>query len=606
MAEDTPSVSGQDPVTPPVEALRLPDPIVRIRPEISTFLTGILVPVSSDVDSVFSREKNLTPRQLLLFPYLPTGPVYSLERNTTKNDGTFHVDHLKVTAGVVSEEVSLVEKGSRVLVPLPHDTEIIRFSLGQDASRRAGDREVPSFVVKAVKGRDRTEYVMYDSLDRQVGQLAADPIMLASQQSIKTTTLQETTYPDGRAPTEMLVVGEKIDMKNPIAHCVVSLVTGIDGRSYMLVEGTGAGVTVQLSSKLVKEAKDNAVSPRELAYGDRVSGLASLACEDHPERNEDFAVNYNGTFMLLDGMGGQGNEGDGYRASRIAASVIGWVLNTIPHNASAQLVGEKFDEAIRLADEVLAQSLPDGGGTTIVLAKQVGRQLVYRKVGDSRLSLFDGEQFIFETVDDSIVGTWENVAKDNGGWAPLQTKFQEYVEKRYHRGMFAENIAQFIAECQKYGYQVKSEGGGYYVRLQGIDFDSIRRNLKRVADTRVYNPIDGYASFLRNFISASVGGGPKRKLTIERGIIDVKPGQRIVLYSDGVSDPATSYQIEKALRVMASKPAAEQAQSLVRLAEAITTGALGASSHPLHAISIDGENTRKKPDDRVAVVAYVQ
>ncbi|HYC79791.1 MAG TPA: PP2C family protein-serine/threonine phosphatase [Candidatus Binatia bacterium] len=268
-----------------------------------------------------------------------------------------------------------------------------------------------------------------------------------------------------------------------------------------------------------------------------VVGVESVASEKHPERNEDraFGLPEHGVFGVFDGMGGYSG---GERAAGLASEIIKremkeWFIEPDSERSSPYHVGHAMYDAMILADRKIREEsnsnseVADMGTTgslvTIIETEKNGAmKAVIVNIGDSRVYIL--RKYILKqvTLDDSPI------YKDVEDARSLQAKFSE------------------VRDPQKELLP---------------------------AEQSLWNR--------RNQISQALGAGH-----LDSGIIaiDVLPGDKILLCSDGISDNLTDSQIQRQLTQ--NKHNQEAARDLVK-------AALEASRSRL---------PRSKPDDMTAMV----
>jgi serine/threonine protein phosphatase PrpC len=277
----------------------------------------------------------------------------------------------------------------------------------------------------------------------------------------------------------------------------------------------------------------------------------SIACERHPERNEDrvIADEQRGIAAVFDGVGG---SAAGEIASRTAAlsTVTGWkeaVQQMQKHQGKLSLLAEcnkadlcdilkqlvaKADEQVRTAGAEKAGT--DDLATTVAMAAfcrnadHKSYTMVYAHVGDSRIYLLrEGQPLQRLTSDDGLLA--------------------KLVENQIVNESDALRIDQAMRASQ----------------LSDTEYSYFR---------------------LRGGITQALGGPLPPSIHVNR--IDIFPGDRILLCTDGIHDNLTDEEIEHVLRTCPRTALARVLveQSVLR-------------SHEERPLTI-----RAKPDDMSAVV----
>jgi serine/threonine protein phosphatase PrpC len=292
------------------------------------------------------------------------------------------------------------------------------------------------------------------------------------------------------------------------------------------------------------ERRNNSITPFIYSW-------KSVPCERHPERNEDrvIADEQKGIAAVFDGVGG---SAAGEIASRTAAhsTVIGWkqAVQQMQKNRQMQSMLAECDKAdlcsilehlVATADEQVRTSGAEKAGTddlatTVAMAvfcrnaDHKSHSMVYAHVGDSRVYLLREEQPL------------RRLTSDDGLLAKL-------VENQIVNESDALRIDQ-----------------------------AMRAN--QLSDTE-------YSYFrLRGGITQALGGPLPPSIHVNR--INIIPGDRILLCTDGIHDNLTDEEIEHILR---TSPRTSLARVLVERSIL--------RSHEERPMTI-----RAKPDDMSAVV----
>lgn len=254
------------------------------------------------------------------------------------------------------------------------------------------------------------------------------------------------------------------------------------------------------------------------------------ASDRHPGRNEDamLCLPEQGVFGVFDGMGG---HTAGEKASKLARDCARGSFITMPNNLSLEQVQGSLLKILQDADTLIRQEAQGNGmGTTGAIGKiwqgpGGERKVVIAHVGDSRVYLLRQ-------------GRLEQITLDQSGIAE-------------------ENGEQQAREIQK--------------------------KLSNVVDPRQgLNPREQYYFRTRNQIAGAIGleGSVPALQTV-----DLLPGDRLMVCSDGVSDNLTDTEIQ---RILANHP--DNGQAVVKLAEEAKLR------------SRDENHLRAKSDDITALV----
>jgi len=274
-------------------------------------------------------------------------------------------------------------------------------------------------------------------------------------------------------------------------------------------------------------------------------GAATIASIDHPKRNEDdaFAHRESGSFGVFDGMGGE--EG-GTTASTFAMNRMLPYLRDLQDGMTPREVGEELRQLIIRTSQELNHSrgeYPGFGahrGTTATIAKLLdrsggGKTAVIGHVGDSRAYKLQVDGRLRRiTLDDDQVAKRAREGKETRDPATIQAAMD-----RAHR---PEDLTD--------------------------------------ARDQVY-----FAS--RNVLTQVLG--QKEDVEPQIHIVHFKPGEKLVLTSDGIHDNLPTDDMEKALPIGQGDPQGEAA--------ALVDWARQRSG--------DKEHPRAKPDDATSVVVGI-
>lgn len=235
------------------------------------------------------------------------------------------------------------------------------------------------------------------------------------------------------------------------------------------------------------------VSPKErkeLGLGLKMAGKSEPSLR-HPEVNEDAIAHSaeKGIAMLFDGVGGM-SAGD--KASRTAINFLATSLTTIKDTDPA-IVKRKIESAMIACSTKVTREVP-AGATTAVVAKFIDnggtRRVIIGSVGDSRAYIFRDSKLQQITEDDSALG------------------------------------GVSLAEKRAIG--------------ERLDQVASSQDLARLSDQErgLFNR--------RNLIAQSLGDGEKPPQPHSYHIA-LKPGDVILLTSDGVHDNLTSDEIARSV-----------------------------------------------------------
>lgn len=231
---------------------------------------------------------------------------------------------------------------------------------------------------------------------------------------------------------------------------------------------------------------------KELGLGLKMAGKSEPSLK-HPEVNEDSIAHSaeKGIAMLFDGVGGM-SAGD--KASRTARNFLATSLTTIKDTDPA-IVKRKIESAMISCSTKVTREVP-AGATTAVVAKFIDsggtKRVIIGSVGDSRAYIFRDNKLQQITEDDNVLGE------------------VSLVEKRAI-GKLLDQVAS-------------------------------PQDLARLSDQErgLFNR--------RNLITQALGGGEEIPQPHSYHIV-LKPGDVILLTSDGVHDNLTSNEIARSVAI---------------------------------------------------------
>ncbi len=270
-------------------------------------------------------------------------------------------------------------------------------------------------------------------------------------------------------------------------------------------------------------------APETESVGFRLAG-ETAAKETRPDDNEDaYFVDPDGAALgVFDGLGGHPGSG---KASEIAARSVAAYFDSLPSGAMPRtLAREAVRESLQQAHEDIVREREGNIATTGTVAKafesETGtRYLVVGSVGDSRAYLFRD-------------GGAEHITLDQAFMPGLS-------EERAKR---------------------------------------MQETLAQVTDLSELNDQDRAAFYNRNVISGALGEAGRPPVVVLSDL-EVHPGDRVLITSDGIHDNLTDAEVEEILRRCGDPDAA--VRELVAAAQAR---------------SRDESHVRHKPDDMTAAV----
>lgn len=202
------------------------------------------------------------------------------------------------------------------------------------------------------------------------------------------------------------------------------------------------------------------------------------------EENEDTVFSQDNVFAVFDGMGG---PGDGDRASKRAAETLQEALKNKPDELE-ELKAWLDKTVVEMEKAVFNRNNPKAGTTATIAVKTNDNQLLIASIGDSRAYLLRDKELTQLTTDDTFSG----LNKDLSNLLDTISSIEEIGE------LNRDQEIQFVNAFQK-----------------------------------------------RNQIFDALGTEPGRSY-INISQFDLKPGDKIVLTSDGVHDNLTRLEIEAA------------------------------------------------------------
>lgn len=237
---------------------------------------------------------------------------------------------------------------------------------------------------------------------------------------------------------------------------------------------------------------------------------------NHANRNEDSNFVSENMAGVFDGMGGL-DQGD--VASQTARDIVESELSQIPPNATPEQIEQHLREALRLANERVHQTTPQGGTTGSIVRIWEGpggeRKAIIGNMGDSRIWLYKKDGTIIQLSEDDSV---------------LRDAFQ------------AGRLSQ-----------------ERYTRLLNF-FDNFKGKIENYTQE-----LQGYWNN-RNVVYRYLG---MPNFACDTKIVDVEPDDVIILTSDGIHDNLTTEDVKQTLQQ--SKDPQEAVESLVKNARHLWT-----------------------------------
>lgn len=268
----------------------------------------------------------------------------------------------------------------------------------------------------------------------------------------------------------------------------------------------------------------------------------SEASELHPDRNEDamLAVPEHGLFGVFDGMS---TPRGGEVAAELARDTVRDVLREIPNDAPNEIAKDGVREALLDANRVIQEYALEHRLGDIGTTATAGKILEYpdgtkvaliANVGDSRAYLLRGDGALeCLTLDDGL--SKESAASREQAWE-LQRKFSNVVD---HRELSPGELQQFMH---------------------------------------------------RHILTQAVGHESSPSLYS----IEVQPGDKLLLCSDGIHDNLTDSEIEKIVSTQDPETSVHE-----------LTAAAIARSHEKDVMTGEREHLRAKVDDMTAIIVEI-
>lgn len=259
--------------------------------------------------------------------------------------------------------------------------------------------------------------------------------------------------------------------------------------------------------------------------------FSSVASAEHPNRNEDSYIfdAASNLYGVFDGLGGH-DQGD--QAANLVSLYIGDTIKKLPSDYPIEDQTTIFQDIFLEAAEEVKKQVP-GAGTTALILRIIPNNNGYSglicSIGDSRAYLFRNNTLLRLTQDDSLVS--------------------EY----YPDPIDASRVSSKLA-------QVKDKK----------DFKKLSALEKKMFDNR-------------NVLTQYLGEeGPIRP---QIQTLPLRPGDKLLLLTDGVSDNLTETEITDILRHHQSTPQNELISQAVQQSAANTI--------------------RSKPDDMTAIIVEI-
>lgn len=277
------------------------------------------------------------------------------------------------------------------------------------------------------------------------------------------------------------------------------------------------GVNEPLAREKPEQAKRERFNPPVVAEhekGERLSvkmQVYSIANEHHPERNEDnkFIDTLAGSAGVFDGVGGHfGSE----IASAVAAKSVQESLQDAPQTLSVKDGQNLVESALRKARADIVAEATDGRqiSTTATIAKVLKNEqgnpyVAIASIADSRAYLLRNNKLSMLTLDESLA------------------------------------IAMAGTEKEKIARQEKFANVTDISQLNKEEYSAYRR---------------------RNQILSLLGSGKNDELEeVQTTFVDIEPGDKILLTSDGVHDNLTTSEIQAIMTSSAGHKASELASA---------------------------------------------
>ena len=217
---------------------------------------------------------------------------------------------------------------------------------------------------------------------------------------------------------------------------------------------------------------------------------ATIASESHGDRNEDSILidKKNNFFAVFDGAGG---HKDGDKASQMAKECVSYGMDKMPKGLSLEETQDYITDLLAETNKQIGNAARNNKTdmiTTAVVAAVVDKKAIIASVGDSRAYLFSESGLEKITIDDDMA--------------------------RYKNKHDTKKIKE------------------------------IQKKLANVTNLNALTKEDREYFDKRNVITAALGD---QGFHVQTYIVDLKPGNRILLCSDGLTDNLTENQIETLL-----------------------------------------------------------
>lgn len=294
---------------------------------------------------------------------------------------------------------------------------------------------------------------------------------------------------------------------------------------------------IEATPKDIEFSKTEEVTPGhtgERIYPDEVTnGGFTAASERHPGYNDDawFAHSESLSYGVFDGVGGLPGSA---LASKVAAETIETILSSMPTDTPASLVGLQLTEALQAAHHAIIERDAGTIETTATIAKLFvnehgATQVAIASAGDSRVYMLREGELKMLTLDHGIA---------IGG-----------------------------NDQERYALQ--------HTLSSAVDLSKLSADEREV--------------FRRRNVITSALGGSDHTLVIASTIVDTKPGDKLLLTTDGIHDNLTTSEIKHWVERSAT--------------DDILTRRLVSAAQDR---SRDSEHVRSKKDDMTAVLVSIK
>ena len=261
---------------------------------------------------------------------------------------------------------------------------------------------------------------------------------------------------------------------------------------------------------MVNSTFETAPAPERAESGELKVSFASISSEKHPERNEDtlLADTEHGTFAVFDGVGGHAG---GETAARLASVVVQESLKGEPTASSVETAILQANKAV--FEKAQEDPALKGMAATVSVVRirqtpEGEREALIGNVGDSRIYLYRGRELHQLTLDDNLF-----LALAQGG--PEESlKLQDAL-----------NRVSSEEDVRKLGF---------------TDRDHYYRQTSRITQAL---------------------GSERAQIKPRTAAIELQPGDRLLITSDGIHDNLTTAEM---LGVLSASPTAE---ALMRAAQ---------------------------------------